>query len=225
MFNVFWYNSEVNKDIALKIEDFFKNYKFQTYKKGEIILRADDNPQGIFYLTKGLVKMYSISKKGDEVILNIFKPISFFPMTWGLNETPNAYYFEAMEDTNLYRAPREKVVLFLERNPDVALDLLKRLYRGVDGMLIKMTYLMSARAHTRLMMELIIHAQRFGKKTKGNAVMLKISEGELAASSGMTRETASREISRLKEEGLITFRQNMLEIKDLNKLSEMLIED
>ena len=54
--------------IVKKIEAFFIQYKYQVYKKGEILIRADDNPQGIFYLKEGHVKKYAISKKGDEFV-------------------------------------------------------------------------------------------------------------------------------------------------------------
>ena len=213
----------MNINIEKKLEDFFNKYKHQAYKRGEIIIRADDNPQGIYYLKHGTIKMYAISRKGEEIVLNIYKPISFFPMTWGLNKTPNIYYFEALESVETYRAPREDVVDFLERNADVTLDLLKRLYKGTDGILTRMTYLMGEDAYARLIVELVIFAKRFGEISKDGSVLLKISERELAGSSGMTRETVSREIKALKEKGLIEFTRNHLKIKNLNKLEEVLL--
>lgn len=79
--------------LVKKIDAFFTQFKYQKYKKGEILIRADDDPTGIFYLKKGTVKEYAISKKGDEVVVNIFKPASFFPMSWAINNTYNRYYF------------------------------------------------------------------------------------------------------------------------------------
>src|SRR6266545_4746184 len=91
-----------------KIDAFFIQFKQQTYKKGEILIRADDDPSGIFYLKNGVVKEYAISKKGDELVINIFQPISFFPMSWVINETHNIYFFEAMTDVTLWRAPKDE---------------------------------------------------------------------------------------------------------------------
>ncbi|EKD65373.1 MAG: transcriptional regulator, Crp/Fnr family [uncultured bacterium] len=201
--------------IQKKIDEFFTRFKYQKYKKGEILVRADDDPPGIFYLKSGRVKEYAISKKGDELVVNMFKPISFFPMSWAINNTPNMYFFEAIIDIEVWRAPKDKVLEFIKANPDVLCDLLSRVYRGTDGMMTRMTYLMAGNAYARLITELIIHAKRFGNP-------LRISEKDLAASSGMTRETISREMKTLKDKGLVSFQKNTLTIKNLKELENEL---
>jgi CRP-like cAMP-binding protein len=197
--------------VSDKLKSFFTQFKIQTYKKGEILIRADEDPSGIFYLKEGIVKEYVISKKGDEVVVNMFKPVSFFPMSWAINNTSNEYYFEAMTDVSLHKAPREKTVEFLMGNSDVLFDLLSRVYRGVDGILTRMAYLMSSSAYARLVTELVILGKRFGTS-------LSFSEKDLGAQSGMTRETVSREMAHLKSKGLINFSNHTLVIKDLGML-------
>ena len=34
--------------------EFYKQFKSRDYKKGEMLIRADDDPQGIFLFNKGL---------------------------------------------------------------------------------------------------------------------------------------------------------------------------
>jgi len=209
--------------IAKKLEAFFTQFRHQQYKKGEILIRADDNPSGVFYLKKGYVKEYAISKKGDELVVNVFKPISFFPMTWAINDTSNTYYFEAMTAVDVWRAPREKTIEFLKSEPEVLYNLTSRIYKGLDGVLTRMTYLMAGNAYARVVTELIIQAKRFGEKN-GILVKLVFSETDLAAQSGMTRETVSREVKILKEKGLVEFNKRILVIKDLRKLENELLE-
>ena len=213
----------MDQRIINKLDSFFKQFKHQQYKKGEILIRADDNPSGIFYLTNGYVKEYAISKKGDELVVNIFKPISFFPMSWAINDTSNTYYFEGMTDVEVWRAPREKAVEFIKHEPDILYNLMSRVYLGVDGLLTRMTYLMAGNAYARLITELIIYAKRFGKQDN-KQVAITVSEKDLAAQSGMTRETVSREMKLLKDKGLISFKNHVLMIKDLQKLEEELLE-
>ena len=85
----------MNEQVLRKVETFFSTYKEQLYRKGEILVRADENPTGVFYLKEGVVKEYALSQKGDELIVNTFKKCSFFPMSWALNQTSNTYFFEA----------------------------------------------------------------------------------------------------------------------------------
>ncbi|HRN95849.1 MAG TPA: Crp/Fnr family transcriptional regulator [Candidatus Levybacteria bacterium] len=202
--------------ISKKVLNFFSQFKELSYKKGEILIRADDDPAGIFYLVKGEVKEYAISKKGEELIINVFKKQSFFPMSWAINQTHNEYFFEAMTDVTVYRASREDSIDFIKKNPDVAYNLLSRVYKGVDGLLTRMTYLMGGDAYTRLVIELLLYAKRFGDgKT---AIEITISEKDIAAQSGMARETVSREIKVLKEKGIIVSKKNVLVINDINML-------
>lgn len=211
------YNMLVNEEIVKKIDHFFAKFPLQNYRKGEILVRAGDDPPGIFYLKKGQVKEYAISKKGDEAVVNVFKPGAYFPMSWAINQTPNAYFFEAMTDLELIRAPREKVIDFIKSEPEVLYNLLSRVYKGTDGLLSRMTYLMSGSAYERLVSELIIIIRRFGVTEEGK-VYVKINEKELATQIGMTRETVSRELAKLKTSGLISFSKKQLIVKDVADL-------
>ncbi len=210
--------------IQQKLEVFFAKYKKQQFKKGEVLIHAGDAPSGIFFLQKGTVRMYLISRNGDELVLNLFKPVSFFPMSWGMNELPNFYYFEAMDDVIVCRAPREKVMVFLKKNPDVLLDLLSRLYRGIDGVLSRMAYLMAGNAYARLITELIIMTKRFGIAGK-DGIAFAITEKELSSFAGMTRETVSREMRTLKAKNLVTFQKNILVVRSLDALEKVLIRE
>lgn len=215
------YNGLMTDAVTSSLNTFFLQFKPNKYKKGEILVRAGDDPSGIFYLTKGRVREYSISQNGDEFVVNIFKPIAFFPMSWAINNTQNDYFFEAMDDVEVIKAPREKVLQFIKSQPDVLFDLLSRVFKGMDGILQRMTYLMSGRAYTRLVTELLIEAKRFGKK-EGDKVTLNSTEKDIASQAGMSRETVSREFKILKEKGILTFARNEIIVPDIHKLEEEL---
>ncbi len=207
--------------VEASLDTFFSQFRSYKYKKGEILVRAGDDPSGIFYLTKGRVKEYSISQNGDEYVVNIFKPKSFFPMSWAINGTKNEYFFEAMEDVEAVKTPKEKVVEFIKGNPEVLYDLLSRVYKGVDGILQRMTFFMSGSAYTRLITELIIDAKRFGRK-ENITYILNSTEKDIASQAGMSRETVSREMKLLKDKGLLTFSRNEIVIPNIQRLEEEL---
>ncbi len=213
----------MDQAVNSKLEKFFTQYKNQQYRKGEILVRADDDPSGVFYLTKGQVKMYLISRKGDEVVLNIFKPIAFFPMSWAINGQKNLYYFEAMTELEVWRAPRDQVVAFVKNNPDVLYDLVGRLYRGIDGMMTRMAYLMAGNANARLISELIISSKRFGNAAEDGSLVVTLTEKDLGMQTGLTRETVSREMKVLKEKGIVSFQKNQLVVHSLALLEEELV--
>jgi CRP/FNR family cyclic AMP-dependent transcriptional regulator len=215
----------MDEQVRKQVEDFFGRFKKQSFRKGEILIRADDDPAGIYYIREGIVKKYAISHKGEELTVNIFKPHAFFPMSWALNSTPNTFFYEAATDVEVWRAPREDVVTFVKNEPEVLFDLMKRVYRGTDGMVVRMLYLMGGSAFKRLLTELLIHAKRFGTKDEKGVITCQISEKDLAAQAGMTRETVSREMKILKDRKLVTFANGVLRIEDISKLEAAVAED
>lgn len=213
----------MDKNVQNKLEKFFQKYKFIKYKKREILIRADDPPPGIFYLKEGIVRQYVISKNGDDLTLNIYKPYAIFPMAYAINNSIPTHYFEAMTEVSVFRAATEDVLQFVKKEPDVLLDLLSRIYRGLEGLFLRMEHLMMNDAQARLLTELIIYSRRFGK-LKGNSIIvdLKLTQKDLAAQSGIARETVGRVLKSLKDKGIINFRNKILVIKNLQKLEEEL---
>jgi len=209
--------------IANIVESFFFQYKKQVLKKGEILIRADDDPTGIFYLQEGVVKQYYISKKGDAITLNIFKTHSFFPMSWALSGVHNHYYFEAMADCIIHKAPKDAVFEFLKREPDVVFDLFRRVYIGIEGLWLHVEYLSAGNALTKLTATILTLGKRFGQEEKNGIVLqMKISEKELGEYAGMYRETVSREFQVLKKKGLVSYTKGVITIPDMKKLENEL---
>jgi len=214
----------MDEKVKIIVEAFFSSFPVHSYKKGELLVRADDQPRGVMYLTKGSVKVYAISHKGEEVVVNIFSVGSFFPLSWAIADLDNSYFYEALESVTLRRAPKDVAIEFLKKNPDVVFDLLTRMYRGVDGLLLKMTYLMGENAYVRLVGELLVSVKRFGTFTEGTC-SVKITERELAARTGLTRETVSRQIHELKKKGLLTLTRDAVHITDITSLEKETLDD
>lgn len=210
------------EDVATKIEDFFSNYRLRKYTKGQILIFNGDQPEYIYHLLKGQVKLYDVTYRGDEMVLNIFKPPAFFPMSLAINKGENKYIYEAETDVEIRQAPADDVIKMIKSNPDVMFDLLSRVYRGTDGLLGRMGHLMASSAKSRLMYELVIDALRFGKQSDDGSCVLMINERELGARAGLSRETVSREMSKLKKDDLIEIRNKDILIKNLQTLQDKL---
>jgi CRP/FNR family cyclic AMP-dependent transcriptional regulator len=204
--------------IAKKITGFFSAYPARHYPKGQILIHAHDNPTHVFQLLEGRVKQYDISHRGDEVLLNIFKPPAFFPMSYAINKTPNVYFYEAETDIDAHLAPTDDVVGFLKANADVLYDLLGRVYRGTDGLIGRLAHLMAGSARSRLLYELLIECRRFGSPSE-QGIAIALTESDLGAHAGLARETVSRELRKLKDEGLIAITKNHITVSDIDRLA------
>lgn len=212
----------MTSEVADKVQKHFTKYPKHTYPKGQILVFADESPDHIFYIVKGRVRKYDVSYRGDEVIVNLFKPPAFFPMSWAINRTPNNYFYKTETESEVHIVPTEDALEFLKANPDVMLDLLSRIYKGMDGLLGRVVHLMSGTARSRVIYELIIECRRFGEQTKDGGYKLGISEVDLAARSGLSRETISREVHKLKESGWVEVTTSSIIVKNMTELEKAL---
>ncbi|HSX02155.1 MAG TPA: Crp/Fnr family transcriptional regulator [Candidatus Saccharimonadia bacterium] len=210
--------------VAQKIETFFADFPRRQYQPGQILIQAQDNPEYVFYVVEGRIKQYDISERGDEVVLNTFKSPAFFPMSYAITKQPNEYFYEAEVETTAHIAPPAEVVAFIRANPDVMYDLLSRVYQGLDGLLGRLAHMMAGSARGRVLYELLIEGRRFGEE-RGHGVMLTLTETDLAIHAGLARETVSREIGKLKAEGLVSVIKNEMFVNSLDRLAEVVSKE
>jgi CRP/FNR family transcriptional regulator len=208
-----------------KIDSFFQKYPEKTYDKGVILIFGNEEPLGISFIKSGKVIVYEVSPQGEKVIINTYKNPAFFPMSWAINNTPNAYFYEVQESAKIYLAPKDEVLDFLQHNPDVLLDLLSRVYRGAEGLLRRTAHLMGGRASSRLIYEIIVSLKRFGEQSPGGTYSLTITETELAERTGLTRETVSREIQKLKKSDLLTLQRGTMVVANIKLLEDQIGDD
>lgn len=212
----------MDTNVFSKIEAFFGHYPQRTYPKDQIIIFAGESPEKVFYLMSGKVAQYDISYRGDEIVINVYKSPAFFPMAWAINKTENRYFYKTEDETVVRIAPPEDVVQFLKDNPDITFNLLSRVYSGIEGVLARTVHLMAGSARSRLMYELLVECRRFGKKVSENTYRLNVYESDLAAHSGLARETVSRELGHLKDKGIIEVSHGQILIKDRKQLEKLL---
>ncbi len=211
----------MNQDVAKKLESFFSQYRLRKYSAGQVLILNGDKSEYIYYILRGKVKQYDVTYRGDEIILHVFQPPAFFPMSQAINKSVNNFIYEAETDIEIRQAPSDDVVQFINANPDVMYDLLARLYKGMDAILGRMVQLMSGSAKTRLIYELLEDARRFGKTQKDGSLLLKINEKELGARAGLSRETVSRELHKIMSDNILLQNKSIV-IKDLDILKKQL---
>ena len=193
----------MNAEIHKKLAEYFSTQPKKTIKKGSIIILPDTDPAGVSFLLDGIVEQYHITPQGNKIVVNIFKPPAFFPMSWAINGTPNTYFYAALTDITYQQAGAEPPVAFLKNNPDVAFDLLSRVYRGTDALLRRLVLIASGMATSRLIFELLIEAYRFGDPGEEDTIRIRVGQSALAARSGLARETVSRELHKLVADGAV----------------------
>jgi len=204
-----------------KLTQFFERFVLLHFKKGEAILRPYDTPSGIFYLKSGFVRLYSISKKGEEFTLIIFKPGDIFPLRWAINDSSTGYYFDAAAPVSTWRVSKKEFIAFIEENPDVLLEVTSRVLTRLGGILQRMEYLVYGNADQKIASIILLCAERFGKEVDGKTrIEVPLTHKDLANFVGISRETASIELKKFERSGLIESKNKMIIVKNRELLEK-----
>jgi CRP/FNR family transcriptional regulator len=188
-----------------KIRAFFNAHTRIQYKKGEVIVRPEDEPSGVFLIEWGFVKAYTITKYGEENLLLVRGSGSVFPLIWAFTGEHRSVTYEAMEPTSLWRVSKSDYKEFLEKNPDtypIILDMAIEAYRLHSERVMTLSY---RTARERILSFLLVTAARFGVRQHDDSViiMAPFRQTDIASSVNATRETTSRELNALRKKGLI----------------------
>lgn len=210
----------MDNSIRDKIIAFFDKNPSHSLPKGTLLTLAGESPKEITFLLEGVVEQYHITPQGNKVVVNVFKPPAFFPMSWAINGTTNAYFYETLTDSTIKYSNPAATVAFLKRNPDVSFDLLSRVYKGTDALLRRILVAASGVAVNRLVFEILIEAYRFGKDVDMHKEIF-IKQSILATRSGLARETVSRELRKLANGNYLVFTKHGF-LVDIGKLEELL---
>lgn len=216
-----WYNRGVVEESVEKLDLFFSQFRLLKYKKREVILRPDGSPAGVFYLSRGYVKLYALSESGQELSLIIFKPGDFFPMIWAFNDVNLTQYLEAMTAVEIQRCSKEEFKIFLQKNPEALWDVTSKILIRLRGILERMEYMVFGNAHQKVASILVICAERFGIKQRSEIIIrVPLTHKDIANLIGLTRETTSAELKRLERSGIITKKSGQFRVRKLEKLKE-----
>lgn len=199
-----------------KLDNFFSSYKKIFFKKGETIIRPEEEPQNIYYLLKGYVRLYTLSKNAQELTFIIYKPGDFFPLIPAIVNTASHYYTEALTPLELYQTPAEDFRNFIKKNSDVLYEVSNRILIRLGGVFTRMEYALFGNAQNKVASIILICAERFGRKeNKGILIEVPLTHQDIANLLGVARETVSIEMKKLENSGLIDYEAKHLLVRDI----------
>ncbi len=207
------------------LSDHFKNGRSFRYHNREIILRAQEHPQGVYCVDTGFIRVYSITDAGEENIHIVYKSGDVFPLTWVFKDTVRNVFYEAMGTTRLFRLERDDFTELVKNKPPIARAILQQLTDQLNIYADRLDNLEYTSALDRVVYRLLFLAGRFGEKKDGKVVIrLPLTHQHIARSVNLARETVSREIEKLEHQGLISRQKRLFVINDIHKLEAMIGE-
>lgn len=211
-----------SKQVAALVNAFRRGTKL-SYIKGEYIIRPGETPPGVFYIDKGVVKAFNISKYGEENLLIIRKKDEIFPLIWAVTEQERDIIYQALAPTTVWRISQEEFMNYLSSHTEALpplLDMSIEMYRRHSERILNLQY---RTVRERLISFLLTTYNRFGEKKIGsNYINVPLRQQDIASSINASRETASRELAYLERKKLIKLEPPYIVILDVKKLRSYL---
>lgn len=194
--------------IQKDLEKFFAKYKKIELNGKNIILDEGVAPDGVYYLQKGFVRIYTVCPKGNELTLHICNAGSYFPMEQILGDVKHNYIYESIGHVTMYVCPKEDFLVQVKKRPEILMDLVKRLTAGIFKLLARIEISHGTNATARIESVLGYLVRHFGNPITPNFTHL-----DIAKIAGLTRETVSLEIERMEESGKVVYKGRKLFVK------------
>ena len=204
-------NIEIFKNIPLfselsdkDLEKIIQVASKQKYHKDNLILLEEEVGSTMFIILNGRVKISRISDDGREVILSILSDGDFFGEMSLLDGHTRSANVTAIEESELMVIRREEFLQMLRDFPQIAINLLKELAQRIRKSDEHIKSLSLQDATGRVASTLLRIAEDSGVFRKGQVEIAELPlQQDLANMAGTSRETISRVIKSLCEDGFL----------------------
>ena len=179
-------------------------------------------------VVKGYVKRYLILDNGSLGVQIIYGPQDMFSLTktydlllgQSIYDGPEVYYYETMTDTQLYTLDAESFAQAVQKNPLLYKELFSEAGQHLKTCVHRIENISLGSTYVRVAHELLFCAKRFGIASPwGVKLTLPLTHQDIANIVGITRETVTKAIIRLRQDGLISDsrRISILDLKGLEQ--------
>lgn len=209
-----------------KLHEIISRGNSLEFKKNEIVYSTAQGNR-IMFIQRGFVKRYMIKNDGSIGIQTIYGPQDIFSFTTifpsllgqSLYDGPEAYYYKTLCTTRLYAIGLDefKKALASLRLPYKELfaeagQHLKYCVHNIENIGIGDTY-------TRVAHQLLFFVREFGREVpEGTKLETPLTHQDLADILGVTRETVTLAIMKLRDSGVIMDGRSIV-VPDMSRLS------
>lgn len=209
-------------DIAAKFPGTVRHFK----AKAPIIYQGEV-PRCGFFIKKGIVKVYNLHANGNEQILRFYGPGEFFPLPWLYGKVSTEFfYYEAVENCEVVSITKRDVDEIIKTDRKLEQYIMDSALSDQTALNLRIISLEQPRANEKLEYTLYYLLFRYGKHVGDEKYVINMSLTHITLANlvGLTRETITTEMNRLRKKGIITYTKKIYKVDRL-KLEKAIGDD
>ncbi len=197
------------------------NYSLKKYKKNEIIAQEEDDCDSLGLIIEGKIVIERLYPSGKEIIMKSLKGGDVFGEALIFSEF-NKYPATVLsrENSSILYLTKSEIIKLFSLNPMFMENFMGLLSEKVIILNNKIKSL-SLKTVKQKVVDYILQ-ECISQKT--NTIKLKGSKEDLALYIGIPRPSLSRELIKLRDEGLIEFDRHNINVLDMENIEEILFD-
>jgi CRP-like cAMP-binding protein len=197
-----------------------RGMRTRRFRRGEVIFHVGDPGDALFVVVSGAVKITLPSEAGDEAILATLRPGDFFGELALLDGAPRSASAAALEPTETLVLPRDRFRDLVATEPAIRDALLAALARELRRLTLHVEELHFLDIAGRLAARLARLADEQGSRQADGTIKLDapITQSDLAAMVGCTRQSVNKLLGLFVADGLITVERDAIIVSDMERL-------
>lgn len=196
----------------------------KSYSRKSIVFHEGDHGDTLYIIKSGRVKIAKVAIDGREKTLTIMQPGDFFGEMAIFDNLPRSATAEAIDsDVRLFGLNKKDFERLVHEYPSIALRIMKDLTRRIRQINQQIEDLAFKDVHGRVSSTLF-QLLETEEQIRGQQLnCLRMTHQDLANMVGSSRETVTRALNRLQNEGIISISHQQIEILDREYLADALM--
>jgi len=189
-----------------------------------LIVSEDETDDDVFFILSGRARAATYTDSGREVLMSELPPGESFGIFAAIDGQPRSTNVIAVEECRIARMSAASFNKVLDEHTGVMRAFLNYLVERIRSLSQRMTAVTTRNAEQRLIAELLRLAEDGGTGPDSAVIEPLPTQQELATLIFSQRESVGRDMSKLKDAGLIDRKGRSLQIRSLSRLRALLDE-
>ena len=188
---------------------------------GETLFLQGERSSTVYACTEGRINLFVTSPSGREVILGTKTPVEGFGELSAISRSSRSATAQAMEPSVVHCLPGPAFLEALDGESSLALVVLRELVSHLMRANLRLSARSADTANVRVANLLLELGTKFERHAPGPAVELPVTQDEVAAWVGATREAAARSLALLRRAGAVETGRGRITIVDSGLLEDI----
>jgi CRP-like cAMP-binding protein len=180
----------------------------QHFAEGQMVFQPSRDPQSVYLLESGRVRIYRLSSEGEEATLGYVAPGEVFGELPGFGNFARESFASAAVLSAVWKIPVDVFRALVRTRPKLVIEVTRQIGERMKRVESRVESLVFRNVSSRVALALLELAEDFGERVDAQdgeqwTLSLGLSQRELATLVGTSRQSINEVLGRFRERGLV----------------------